>query len=105
MDETAQIIIDFVTFTVPYCGCQHLPDVLVASGFFPASPTEVEPCTAIALDLLDFCAAMFERSGDAVAGMASTITAFQYKRLWRVLNNKASKMFNIETGNQLISRL
>ena len=70
MNETPQIIVtlDFVTFDVPYCGCQNLPNVLVASGFFPASPTE--PRIAIALDLLDFCVAMFERSGDTVAGMA-----------------------------------
>ncbi|EMD35682.1 hypothetical protein CERSUDRAFT_85646 [Gelatoporia subvermispora B] len=78
------------TISVPFCECNPLPNVLVASGMFPTSPTL--PRTAVSIDLLDLYLSLFERSGDAVTALARAIRQFYTKRGWRILDHKGEPL-------------
>jgi CxC1 like cysteine cluster associated with KDZ transposases len=75
---------DFKSMKVIGCDCQTVPQVLVANGLFPTSPSQ--PRTAVSLDLLDFYQALFERSCDAVNALASALHTFYTRRGFDVLN-------------------
>lgn len=68
------------------CGCQDILQVLVLNGLFPTAP--VYPRVAVAIQLLDFYQALFERSCDAVNAMASALNTYYTRRGYILLNNK-----------------
>jgi len=49
---------DFKSMKVIECDCQTIPQVLVANGLFPTSPSQ--PHMAVSLDLLDFYQVLFK---------------------------------------------
>ncbi|OCH96026.1 hypothetical protein OBBRIDRAFT_830617 [Obba rivulosa] len=80
------------TQSVPYCDCNPLPHVLIASGMFPTSLTQ--PQMAVAIDLLEFYIALVERSGDAVTALARSLRNFYTRRGWRVLDGKGAPLLD-----------
>ncbi len=63
-----------------------LPQVLVRNGLFPASPTEPRVCFSI--ELLNFYAALFEKSSDAVVAFAAALKTFHNRRGFFMVNDK-----------------
>ena len=66
-----------------------MSQVLVRNGLFPTAPSQTR--MAISIDLLDFYAALFERSCDAVNAMAAAMNTFYMKRGFYFLNDKVRK--------------
>ncbi|KAJ7584472.1 hypothetical protein C8J56DRAFT_893124 [Mycena floridula] len=72
----------YLDMTVTHCQCQSVQYVLVANGFFPASPSA--PVMAVSIPLLEFYRALFERSCDAVYALAAALNTNQpYKEPFR----------------------
>ncbi|KAK1223731.1 hypothetical protein PQX77_013383 [Marasmius sp. AFHP31] len=69
--------------TFRHCCCRTLPQVLVAHGLFPTSPSQ--PRMAISLDLLDFYNTLCTQSSDAVTALASGLSMLYRKRGFRLL--------------------
>ncbi|KIM38191.1 hypothetical protein M413DRAFT_30325 [Hebeloma cylindrosporum] len=82
----------FKSINVLTCSCcpQALAQVLVRNGLFPTAPSQIR--MAISIELLDFYAALFERSCDAVNAMAAALNTFYTKRGFHFLNNKNEKI-------------
>lgn len=69
---------DFKSIQVIGCSCQTIAQVLVQNRLFPTAPKR--PSHAIALNLLEFCQALFERSCEAVNGFAGALHSFYERR-------------------------
>jgi hypothetical protein len=82
----APIFLDFKTITIIACSCRSLSQILVRNGLFPTAPSQIR--MAVSIDLLDFYAALFERSCDAVNAMAAALNTFYTKRGYYFLNDK-----------------
>lgn len=82
------ISLDFCTVEVLSCECEDIFQVLVSNGLFPTAP--VFPRMAVAIHLLDFYQALFERSCDAVNAMASALNTYYTRRGYIILNKKVS---------------
>ncbi|KAJ7587929.1 hypothetical protein C8J56DRAFT_1049993 [Mycena floridula] len=70
---------------VTSCRCENTAQVLVKHGLFPASPTAPE--TAIAIVLLDFYRALFERSCEAVHALAAALQTVYLRRGYSLLGS------------------
>lgn len=82
------VLLDLETQPVDFCTCRPLPVVLIRSGLFPTAP--VDPQMAVSVDLLDFYAALFQRSGDAITAVAGSLSAFYEQRGFPVVDKKVS---------------
>ncbi|KAK1220242.1 hypothetical protein PQX77_017007 [Marasmius sp. AFHP31] len=76
--------------TFHYCRCQTLPQVLVAHGLFPTSPSQ--PRMAIALDLLEFYSTLCQHSSDAVTALASGLSLLYRRRGFRLLSTSGEAL-------------
>jgi len=79
-----RIIPDFKVVTILTCSCHSVSQALVRNGLFPTAPSQIR--MAISIDLLDFYAALFERSCDAVNAMAAALNTLYTKRGFYFLN-------------------
>ena len=86
MQSESPILPDFKEITIPYCDCKSLPAVLVRNGLFPTAPHK--PRMAIALVLLDFYQALFERACDAINAVASALHTFYERRGFYLTNQQ-----------------
>ncbi|KAJ8079186.1 hypothetical protein PM082_021686 [Marasmius tenuissimus] len=68
--------------TFRHCQCQNLPQVLVAHGLFPTSPSQ--PRMAISIALLDFYQTLCQFSSDAVTALAGGLAMVYRRRGFRL---------------------
>ncbi|KAF7976360.1 hypothetical protein HWV62_6913 [Athelia sp. TMB] len=68
------------------CACQPIAQQLVKHGLFPAAPEQ--PRIAVALELLGFYRALFERSCDAVNALAESLHSHYARRGFHVVDRK-----------------
>ncbi|KAK1225681.1 hypothetical protein PQX77_011373, partial [Marasmius sp. AFHP31] len=66
-----------------HCKCKSLPEVLVAHGIFPTSPSQ--PRMGISLELLEFYRTLSQHASDAVTALASGLTMVYRRRGFRLL--------------------
>ncbi|KAK1217955.1 hypothetical protein PQX77_019377 [Marasmius sp. AFHP31] len=78
--------------TFRHCRCQMLPQVLIAHGLFPTSPSQ--PRMAISLDLLDFYRTLSEQSSDAVTALAGALSSLYRRRGLRLLGGTGEAMWD-----------
>jgi hypothetical protein len=81
---------DFATVSVTTCNCETAAQLLVKSGLFPTTPSQ--PRFAVAIDLLDFYRALFERSCNAINTMASALHSFYTQRGYHILDKKGNPL-------------
>lgn len=77
---------DFQKIDAVSCQCQDILIVLLTNGLFPTAPTS--PRMAVSVFLLDFYAALFERSCDAINALASALNTFYKRRGFVPINRK-----------------
>jgi len=65
--------------------------VLVQNGLFPTAPSQIR--MAVSIELLDFYAALFVRSCDAVNAMAAALNTFYTKPGFYFLNEKVQQWY------------
>ncbi len=82
------LFLDFTSVTVTSCNCDSTSQILVRNGLFPTSPSQARFSVSIAL--LDFYAALFERSCDAVNALATALNHFYIRRGFFLVNKHAS---------------
>jgi len=83
---TDEVLVDFCNSNISHCSCRTLSQVLVKAGLFPTAPSQMR--MAVSIDFLDFYAALFERSCDAVNAMAAALNTFYKRRGYNLLNRK-----------------
>ncbi|KAK1218014.1 hypothetical protein PQX77_019312 [Marasmius sp. AFHP31] len=76
--------------TFRHCHCRKLPQVLVAHGLFPTSPSQ--PRMAISLDLLEFYRTLCQQSSDAVTALANGLSSLYRSRGLRLLGATGDAM-------------
>ncbi|KAK1223059.1 hypothetical protein PQX77_014058 [Marasmius sp. AFHP31] len=76
--------------TFHHCRCRMLPQVLIAHGLFPTSPSQ--PRMAISLDLLEFYRTLCQQSSDAVTALASALSSLYRRRGLRLLGATGEAM-------------
>ena len=82
------ILVDIIMIIFESCMCMTIPQVLVHNGLFPTLP--LQPWVVVSIDLLDFYAALFDWSADAVTALVGTLKAMYSQRRFPVLNQKVS---------------
>ncbi|KAG6834011.1 hypothetical protein H0H93_012582 [Arthromyces matolae] len=78
----------FQKFSIDWCNCQDLPQILIANGLFPTAP--LFPRIAISIHLLDFYRALFERSCDAINAMAQALNTLYARRGFIITDKKGN---------------
>lgn len=86
--ESDLLFLDFKNVTVTSCNCDSTSQILVRNGLFPTSPSQTRFSVSIAL--LDFYAALFERSCDAVNALATALNNFYIRRGFFLVNKQES---------------
>ncbi|KAJ8095471.1 hypothetical protein PM082_023241 [Marasmius tenuissimus] len=76
--------------TFHHCCCRTLPQVLIAHGLFPTSPSQ--PQMAISLDLLEFYRTLCQQLSDAVTALANALSSLYRRRGLRLLGTTGEAM-------------
>ncbi|KAJ7589532.1 hypothetical protein C8J56DRAFT_759773, partial [Mycena floridula] len=90
----------FIRAIVHACSCTMTNQVLVANGLFPCTP--ISPHFAVAIPLLNFYRAMFERSCDSITAFAAALNTAYERRGFRMISHDGARIkdpFRKSLGN------